>query len=96
MAPAVFAYDSRFVCILEKGMLSTSAMRLRTRAVAWCGTIIETSFESQPVYTENFPNTLGHRGCSLLVNRFSVHFEVGVPRVDREVVHALAVGEENA
>ena len=49
MAPAVFAYDSRFVCILGKGISSTSAMRLRTPAVAWCGTIIETSSSPSPL-----------------------------------------------
>jgi len=53
-------------------------------------------FESEPVYAENLPNTLGYRGCSLLENRFSVHREVGVPRVDCEIIHPLALGEENA
>src|SRR5208283_3506857 len=53
-------------------------------------------FKSQPVDAENLPNTLGYRGCSLLLKRFSVHCEVGVPGVDREMVHALALGEENA
>src|SRR5271167_1753493 len=53
-------------------------------------------FESQSVDAENLPNTLGYRGCSLRLNFFSVHGEVGVPRVDGEMVHALALGEENA
>ena len=50
MAPAVFAYDSRFVWIWEKGMFSTSATRLRTRAVAWCGSRTGT----QPIHLPSF------------------------------------------
>ena len=71
-------------------------MRLRTPAVASCENNHREFFESQPVYAENFPNTLGHCGCSLLVNRSSVHCEVGVPGVDSELIFSFALGEENA
>ena len=78
MAPAVFAYNSRFVCILEKGMSSTSAMRFRTPNCGLVRNDHRDVFESQTVDAENLPNAFGHRCCGLLLNRFSVHCEIGV------------------
>src|ERR1017187_1441708 len=53
-------------------------------------------FESQMVDPENLSNTLRHRRGGLLKNYLSIHFEIGVPGIDSELIHALAVGEENA
>src|SRR5450755_1856863 len=52
-------------------------------------------FESQPVDAEDLQNTLGHRRCSLLENRFPVHRVVGVPGEDSELIHSLTLGEKN-